>query len=58
MKDTLGKRGKKATEATKRWRISPATCGKCVVGCRLVLPIKVVLDGTIDHLKARIVAKG
>jgi len=39
------------------WALVPLLLGKSIVGCRWVFTIKVGLDGTIDRLKARLVAK-
>jgi hypothetical protein len=40
------------------WDLVPAPQGKSIVGCRWIFTIKVGLDGTVDHLKAQLVAKG
>ena len=40
------------------WELVPLPSGKSVFGCRWVFIIKVGPDGTIDHLKARLMAKG
>ena len=39
------------------WELVPLPFGKSIVGCRWVFAIKVGTDGTIDHLKAHLVAK-
>ena len=40
------------------WKLGPLPFGKFFVGCLWVFAIKVGLDVTIDHLKARLVTKG
>ena len=40
------------------WELIPLPYRKFVVGCRWIFVIKVGPDGTIDHLKAHLLAKG
>jgi len=40
------------------WELVPLLSGKSIVGCKWVFAIKVGPDGTIDCLKACLVAKG
>ena len=40
------------------WELVPLLSGKSIVGCKWVFAIKVGPDGTIDRLKAHLVAKG
>ena len=40
------------------WEIVALPPGKSPVGCRWVYTVKVGLDGQIDRLKARLVARG
>jgi len=40
------------------WELVPLASRKFVVGCRWIFSIKVGPDGTIDRLKARLMAKG
>jgi len=39
------------------WELIPSPSGKSVVRCKWVFAIKVGLDGTVDNLKAHLVAK-
>jgi len=43
---------------SETWKLIPLPSRKSIVSCRWVFTIKVGLDGTIDHLKARLAAKG
>jgi len=47
-----------ALQTSGIWELISLPYGKSVVGCRWVFAIKVGHDGTIDHLKAHLVAKG
>jgi len=44
--------------ANETWDLVPLSSRKPIVGCQWVFTIKVSLNGTIDHLKAQLVAKG
>ena len=43
--------------STSTWDLVPLPGDKCSVGCRWVYTIKIGLDGGVDRLKARLVAK-
>jgi len=47
-----------ALQSSGTWELVSLPFGKSVVGCRWVFAIKVSLNGTIDRLKAHLVAKG
>lgn len=47
-----------ALEHSGTWELVPLPPGKTTVRCRWVYTVKVCLDGYIDRLKARFVAKG
>ncbi|KAK8935731.1 hypothetical protein KSP39_PZI012956 [Platanthera zijinensis] len=44
--------------ANQTWTVVPLPPGQKPVGCKWVFVIKHAADGTIDHLKARLVARG
>ena len=43
--------------STGTWDLVPLPAGKSPVGCRWVYTVKIGLDGRVDRLKARLVAK-
>lgn len=47
-----------ALQKNKTWHLVPPQRGKNLIYCKWVYRIKKKSDGTIDHYKARIVAKG
>ena len=47
-----------ALHSTGTWDLVPLPVGTSPVGCRWVYAVKIGLDGRVDHLKARFVAKG
>jgi len=47
-----------ALQSSGTWELVSLSSGKSVVGCRWVFAIKVGPDGTVDRLKAHLVAKG
>ncbi|XP_077217898.1 uncharacterized protein LOC143852403 [Tasmannia lanceolata] len=47
-----------ALQTNKTWELVPLPPGARPVGCRWVYAVKHLPDGTIEHLKARFVAKG
>jgi len=46
-----------ALQANKTWEFSELPAGKRAVGCRWVYTVKFLPDGTVERLKARLVAK-
>ena len=47
-----------ALDASSTWELVPLPTSKTTVGCRWVYTAKVGLDGSTDHYKAHLVAKG
>ena len=48
----------KALEKNRTWECVSIPKGKKVVGCKWVFTVKHNLDGSIERLKAHLVAKG
>ena len=48
----------KALHKNKTWVLVPHTSNMHVIGSKWVFKPKLKLDGSLDHLKARVVAKG
>ena len=47
-----------ALHSTGIWELVPLPADKSLVGCRCVYTIKICLNGGVDRLKVRFVAKG
>jgi len=47
-----------ALAANNTWQLTPLPPRKKTIGCKWVYKIKYHFDGTIEHHKARVVAKG
>lgn len=47
-----------ALEANETWELVPLPPGEKNVGCKWVFNVKYDADGSIDHYKARLMAKG
>jgi hypothetical protein len=47
-----------ALHKNQTWELTALPSGKQTVGCRWVYTIKYLLDGSVEHLKAWLVAKG
>jgi hypothetical protein len=47
-----------ALDLNHTWDLVHKPAGTSIVGCRWVFTVKQNLDGTVDHLKAHLVAKG
>ena len=47
-----------ALDASNTWELISFPTNKSIVGCHWVCMVKIAPDGTIDHYKARLLAKG
>ena len=47
-----------AIEANHTWYVVSLPQGKHSIGCRWIYKVKYKFDGTVDHYKAHLVAKG